>query len=220
MILCRPSSFFFFFNDTATTEIYTLSLHDALQCSDIAKGISECPLRCLRFRRRSGRLSPSAASAIKKTDRTAFRPGKRSGPRWGLPLPPDWNGVRVPPLRPRMVWGDSVSPSTLFSHSFAPPEDSEESPGPRRASACFRRSGAAGAAALSESPPAPGGTERPRCPGRLRRPAVSRFEGLSAIRPLLEDVQQNHRDGISPSRYRAASSFTRPSKSLASTCSS
>src|SRR5258708_38811896 len=26
----RHSSFFFFFNDTATTEIYTLSLHDAL----------------------------------------------------------------------------------------------------------------------------------------------------------------------------------------------
>src|SRR5438270_5789350 len=30
-LLLRPrSSFFFFFNDTATTEIYTLSLHDAL----------------------------------------------------------------------------------------------------------------------------------------------------------------------------------------------
>src|SRR2546422_7835499 len=30
--LCRydPARFFFFFNDTATTEIYTLSLHDAL----------------------------------------------------------------------------------------------------------------------------------------------------------------------------------------------
>src|SRR2546429_8090050 len=26
----NPLSFFFFFNDTATTEIYTLSLHDAL----------------------------------------------------------------------------------------------------------------------------------------------------------------------------------------------
>src|ERR1022692_5313148 len=26
----RPLFFFFFFNDTATTEIYTLSLHDAL----------------------------------------------------------------------------------------------------------------------------------------------------------------------------------------------
>src|SRR6267143_7288542 len=30
VILC---SFFFFFNDTATTEIYTLSLHDALPIS-------------------------------------------------------------------------------------------------------------------------------------------------------------------------------------------
>src|SRR2546430_11096589 len=31
----RPESFFFFFNDTATTEIYTLSLHDALPiCSE------------------------------------------------------------------------------------------------------------------------------------------------------------------------------------------
>src|SRR2546427_6570412 len=29
----RESSFFFFFNDTATTEIYTLSLHDALPIS-------------------------------------------------------------------------------------------------------------------------------------------------------------------------------------------
>src|SRR3989442_13699904 len=30
MIQLSPYSFFFFFNDTATTEIYTLSLHDAL----------------------------------------------------------------------------------------------------------------------------------------------------------------------------------------------
>src|SRR5688572_31457902 len=29
-VLCLSSSFFFFFNDPATTEIYTLSLHDAL----------------------------------------------------------------------------------------------------------------------------------------------------------------------------------------------
>src|SRR2546429_2712468 len=29
-------SVFFFFNDTATTEIYTLSLHDALPISDVA----------------------------------------------------------------------------------------------------------------------------------------------------------------------------------------
>src|SRR2546423_15457317 len=30
MSLCRTLLFFFFFNDTATTEIYPLSLHDAL----------------------------------------------------------------------------------------------------------------------------------------------------------------------------------------------
>src|SRR3989442_13481078 len=40
--------FFFFFNDTATTEIYTLSLHDALpifQCRD-----SQWPLPPIGFR--------------------------------------------------------------------------------------------------------------------------------------------------------------------------
>src|SRR5256885_12046994 len=30
--------YFFFFNDTATTEIYTLSLHDALPISDVYEG--------------------------------------------------------------------------------------------------------------------------------------------------------------------------------------
>src|SRR6266536_5403293 len=33
LALLLPYSFFFFFNDTATTEIYTLSLHDALPIS-------------------------------------------------------------------------------------------------------------------------------------------------------------------------------------------
>src|SRR5258707_11627561 len=35
-----PCSFFFFFNDTATTEIYTLSLHDALPISSLAWSIA------------------------------------------------------------------------------------------------------------------------------------------------------------------------------------
>src|SRR2546422_6121235 len=34
MFTANLSSLFFFFNDTATTEIYTLSLHDALPISD------------------------------------------------------------------------------------------------------------------------------------------------------------------------------------------
>src|SRR2546426_12603239 len=33
LVVCSPFSLFFFFNDTATTEIYTLSLHDALPIS-------------------------------------------------------------------------------------------------------------------------------------------------------------------------------------------
>src|SRR5256885_3980008 len=36
--------FFFFFNDTATTEIYTLSLHDALPISRIPYGGTSVPL--------------------------------------------------------------------------------------------------------------------------------------------------------------------------------
>src|SRR5436305_15160370 len=36
---------FFFFNDTATTEIYTLSLHDALPIYEIEAGKSYCSRR-------------------------------------------------------------------------------------------------------------------------------------------------------------------------------
>src|SRR5258708_20889545 len=35
-----PSSSFFFFNDTATTEIYTLSLHDALPISNCSHEVN------------------------------------------------------------------------------------------------------------------------------------------------------------------------------------
>src|SRR3712207_7775176 len=43
---CRIGNcFFFFFNDTATTEIYTLSLHDALPIYDIAPLIGPAHLQ-------------------------------------------------------------------------------------------------------------------------------------------------------------------------------
>src|SRR5260221_5048492 len=38
MLRCSKCFFFFFFNDTATTEIYTLSLHDALPIFHRDKG--------------------------------------------------------------------------------------------------------------------------------------------------------------------------------------
>src|SRR3712207_7342718 len=70
MLLCYFFGlYFFFFNDTATTEIYTLSLHDALPISGVsdrwtcalssAPGRAGCPDRhrcassALRFRPRS-----------------------------------------------------------------------------------------------------------------------------------------------------------------------
>src|SRR2546427_7178069 len=43
-MLCLLFLFFFFFNDTATTEIYTLSLHDALPIwSWYGRGVSSTP---------------------------------------------------------------------------------------------------------------------------------------------------------------------------------
>src|SRR5260370_41625787 len=61
----RQSSFFFF-NDTATTEIYTLSLHDAL------------PIFASRPRRGApGRLVPGARSAVAGGRRAPARRARR-----------------------------------------------------------------------------------------------------------------------------------------------
>src|SRR2546430_10420365 len=58
---------FFFFNDTATTEIYTLSLHDALPISRSASPS--------RRRRRRARGDPACAS---RSRRPALRGARRS----------------------------------------------------------------------------------------------------------------------------------------------
>src|SRR5256885_9880893 len=39
--------YFFFFNDTATTEIYTLSLHDALPIYSSSTALSSCEVRAV-----------------------------------------------------------------------------------------------------------------------------------------------------------------------------
>src|SRR5258707_5222872 len=58
---------FFFFNDTATTEIYTLSLHDALPISAI--GSPSCTRAASSTRARSRSSSPAPGS---RTSRTPF----------------------------------------------------------------------------------------------------------------------------------------------------
>src|SRR2546429_9921116 len=63
------SSFFFFFNDTATTEIYTLSLHDALPI---------CPAVAPR-RPGGGRvLGPDQAARRRHRRRPACHPDRKS----------------------------------------------------------------------------------------------------------------------------------------------
>src|SRR2546422_6258087 len=56
---------FFFFNDTATTEIYTLSLHDALPIS-ISPNSSVC---CVLMR--PWRTSSSTASSVRSEEHTS-----------------------------------------------------------------------------------------------------------------------------------------------------
>src|SRR2546422_6062099 len=61
---------FFFFNDTATTEIYTLSLHDAL------------PIWSLTSRPRSSAPEPTSTTPAPRTPRPRHRPRRRRSPWW------------------------------------------------------------------------------------------------------------------------------------------
>src|SRR6266496_5003965 len=79
-LLCFHIFFFFFFNDTATTEIYTLSLHDALPIS-AAPPCHPRPPRPPRWRtgdRKSTRLNSShveisyAVFCLKKKKRKSY----------------------------------------------------------------------------------------------------------------------------------------------------
>src|SRR2546422_3600438 len=72
---CLFVSLFFFFNDTATTEIYTLSLHDALPIYPNAPSILEVYLTtfCRSVCRPSTSSSGSAAGTWRKKDRKSTR---------------------------------------------------------------------------------------------------------------------------------------------------
>src|SRR2546429_2901252 len=66
------TSFFFFFNDTATTEIYTLSLHDALPISSRrARPPSRAPRRWPPARSRRWRRPRSGRSRTRSEEHTS-----------------------------------------------------------------------------------------------------------------------------------------------------
>src|SRR2546426_9495645 len=61
-----PYLFFFFFNDTATTEIYTLSLHDALPISQVRlrRGAEDLRGGALRLGVRRAEQDPPAPDSV------------------------------------------------------------------------------------------------------------------------------------------------------------
>src|SRR2546422_8450632 len=69
--------FFFFFNDTATTEIYTLSLHDALPISSSpAAPARAAGISCSAHREvlgNHGGIRPTSARAVARRDRKSTR---------------------------------------------------------------------------------------------------------------------------------------------------
>src|SRR5258708_37694837 len=92
--------FFFFFNDTATTEIYTLSLHDALPIWTVrAAGRDPAAppaLRLLRTRRCPADLGPLHAMGS-----GGRHTGRRPGPRALARRHPGPAGLPRPPTDPR-----------------------------------------------------------------------------------------------------------------------
>src|SRR2546425_9241077 len=62
----------FFFNDTATTEIYTLSLHDALPISGgDARGVVRSPVEAGSRRREHDNGFPASARAARSEEHTS-----------------------------------------------------------------------------------------------------------------------------------------------------
>src|SRR2546426_11567984 len=72
---------FFFFNDTATTEIYTLSLHDALPIYLAAELLQDVVQSVVVAQRHFHPASPPARESARNATRTT---GGSPGPRNGL----------------------------------------------------------------------------------------------------------------------------------------
>src|SRR5256885_15051593 len=64
---------FFFFNDTATTEIYTLSLHDALPIYPMSEVIAEKGVKVVGLIPRDVQLDTVYGAAVHAADRKSTR---------------------------------------------------------------------------------------------------------------------------------------------------
>src|SRR6202521_3172486 len=73
MLLPAPFSFVFFFNDTATTEIYTLSLHDALPISFDFQPSKAPPMKFIRYGKYVGGRSEEHTSELQSPQNLVCR---------------------------------------------------------------------------------------------------------------------------------------------------
>src|ERR1043165_2159170 len=94
--IIRKYSFIFFFNDTATTEIYTLSLHDALPISVCSGGlVSIGNWRTVRTSSSDGIGTRNGASELNFFQ--SFAASRRSAWRRIMGIFSAWNGHRRRP---------------------------------------------------------------------------------------------------------------------------
>src|SRR2546429_2766501 len=89
---------FFFFNDTATTEIYTLSLHDALPISFLPASERRSPRRFRLWRQTRRRLAPCARERAAELHE-CLTGGLRRSPRPHCPPP---RPIGLPPRVARL----------------------------------------------------------------------------------------------------------------------
>src|SRR3712207_3519954 len=105
---------FFFFNDTATTEIYTLSLHDALPISERAQGL---PRADPAVARRAARVPDRGRRAGLRGRRDAVRAGPRGDHRPRRP-PGAAAALRAAGRRPRRPGGPVTTTELTASQRY------------------------------------------------------------------------------------------------------
>src|SRR3989454_1595377 len=89
------SSFFFFFNDTATTEIYTLSLHDALPISRFPPAVDPQPLVGI-----ASHILLDQASEVRRVSKDFFFRVARIDPVHAVKPQPVFLELRIPDHEP------------------------------------------------------------------------------------------------------------------------
>src|SRR5712675_668392 len=155
MAVCLSPSFFFFFNDTATTEIYTLSLHDALPIPGIPPYPRRAPPACRsrRYRLRSEEHTSELQSRLhlvcrlllekkKKISRCAPIPNKKhpnSSGRYFSTMRREWRPTSSSrPVDGPFFFNDTATTEiyTLSLHDALPSPPHRNPAAARRTGAC------------------------------------------------------------------------------------